>query len=107
VKLLKNRNYFSFKNHSIPKDDPVHTKGTDKELYEAIKRKVRSCHVVLILGGVYASYSKWIDKEIKIAKKNFQILSLLLLYIPGARKNVASCFRKCRRDSRVEYRFYS
>lgn len=59
----------SFYNHSVPKDDPIHTNGTDKELYEKIDAKVRGCSCVIILAGVYASYSKWIDKEIEIAKK--------------------------------------
>lgn len=59
----------SFYNHSVPKDDPVHTNGTDKELYDKIEAKVRGCSCVIILAGVYATYSKWINKEIKIAKK--------------------------------------
>ena len=29
------------------------------------------CHVVLILAGVYATYSKWINVEIDLAKKGF------------------------------------
>ena len=56
-------------NHSVPKDDPVHTNGTDKQLYDAIEAKIRGCSCVIILAGVYASYSKWINKEIEIAKK--------------------------------------
>ena len=59
----------SFYNHSVPKDDPVHTNRTDKELYDKIEAKVRGCSCVIILAGVYATYSKWINKEIEIAKK--------------------------------------
>lgn len=55
-------------NHSVPKDDPVHTNGTDKDLYSAIDAKIRGCSCVIILAGVYASYSKWINKEIEIAQ---------------------------------------
>ena len=73
LRLLKNRGYFYFQNHSIPKDDPVHTKGSDKELSDAIYWKMRPCSVVLVLAGVYASYSKWIDKEITIAKGAFTL----------------------------------
>jgi len=69
VNLLDARNYFNFKNFSVPKDDPVHTNGTDKALYDAIYNKVRLCHCVLVLAGVYSSYSKWIDKEIEIARE--------------------------------------
>ena len=69
--LLDDEAYFSYKNHSVPKDDPVHDAGNDAELYEAIKRQMASCHVVIIMAGKYATYSKWIKKEIKIAKEEF------------------------------------
>jgi hypothetical protein len=71
IGLLDNDSNFSYKNYSVPKDDPIHTKGTDKELYQAIKNQMSSCSVVLILAGVYASYSKWINKEIIIAQEEF------------------------------------
>lgn len=67
VEMLNESN-ISYKNFSVPKDDPIHTKGTDKALYDAIKNKISGCSVVLILAGVYSSYSKWINKEIKISK---------------------------------------
>ena len=71
VALLDSDEKFKYKNYSVPKDDPVHTNGTDSELYEAIKSKIKPTSVVLILAGVYSSYSKWINKEIKISKKDF------------------------------------
>lgn len=58
-----------FYNHSVPKDDPVHTNGSDRQLYDAIEAKIKGCSCVIILAGVYASYSKWINKEIEIAQK--------------------------------------
>ena len=58
-----------FYNHSVPKDDPIHTNGTDKQLEDAIELKIKGCSCVIILAGVYSSYSKWIQKEIKIAQK--------------------------------------
>jgi hypothetical protein len=69
--LIDNRPYFSFKNYSVPKDDPIHNAPNQQLLYEAIKRQIAPCHVVIILAGVYATYSKWINKEIKIAKSEF------------------------------------
>ena len=54
--------------HSVPKDDPIHTNGTDEELYNAIEAKIKGCSCVIILAGVYSSYSKWINHEIEIAK---------------------------------------
>lgn len=71
VKLFKARPYFFYNDYSVPKNDPLHTSGTDKALYAAIKKKVSPCSVVLILVGVYSSYSKWIDKEIQIAQTEF------------------------------------
>ena len=35
---------------------------------QAIKNQVKYAHVVIILAGVYSTYSKWIDKEIEIAQ---------------------------------------
>ena len=71
VNLLDARQYFSYRNYSVPKDDPLHTNGTVTELYNAIKNQIIHSSVVLILAGVYASYSTWIDKEIKIAQNEF------------------------------------
>lgn len=59
----------SYYNHSVPKDDPIHTNGTDKELRAAIDAKIRGCSCVIILAGVYSSYSKWINIEIELAQK--------------------------------------
>lgn len=60
--------YVPYYNHSIPKDDPVHSQS-DKALYEAIEAKIKGCSCVIILAGVYASYSRWINIEIEIAQK--------------------------------------
>lgn len=68
---MLNKSGISYKNFSVPKNDPLHTTGSDKDLYAAIKQQISGCSVILILAGVYASYSKWIDKEIKISKEEF------------------------------------
>lgn len=69
--LLDGASNFVYSNYSIPKDDPVHTRGSDTALNEAIKRKMTSCNAIIIMAGVYSSYSKWIEKEIQIAKNGF------------------------------------
>ena len=71
IDLLKKDPYFSFKDYSVPRDDPIHTNGTEAQLYSAIMNKIRPTSIVLILAGVYSTYSKWINKEIEIAKKEF------------------------------------
>jgi hypothetical protein len=70
-KLLNERGYFPFKNYSVPKDDPIHNAPFDYQLYDAIKAKIAPSSCILIIAGIYSSYSKWIDKEIKIAKTEF------------------------------------
>ena len=59
----------SFKDYSIPKDDPVHTNGTDKQLKEAIDARLSKCSVLLVVTGVYTTYSEWIQKEIDLAQQ--------------------------------------
>ena len=59
----------TFRNYSIPKDDPVHTNGTDEGLIQVIEDKIKPCSVIAIPTGMYATYSKWIQKEIDISKK--------------------------------------
>lgn len=67
--LLDKQNNFFWYDYSIPKDDPVHNAKNDKQLEDAIREKIRHTHCVVILAGVYSTYSKWINKEIAIAKE--------------------------------------
>jgi len=62
---------FVYRNYSVPKNDPVHNAPNAQALYDAIKQRVQFCEVVIIMAGVYSTYSKWIQKEIQIAKKDF------------------------------------
>ena len=67
--LLDDRGFFNYKNYSVPKDDPIHNAPNDTLLAKAIENQIVMASSVLILAGVYSSYSKWIDKEIEIAKR--------------------------------------
>lgn len=87
--LLDKRDYFFYKNFSVPKDDPVHTNGTDKELLQAITNKMQSCHVILIMAGVYSSYSKWINKEIVIANQGFSNPKPIIGIKPWGQTNIS------------------
>lgn len=69
VALLNARSYFSYKNYSVPKNDPIHHARYDYQLKEAIRAKMRPVSCVLILAGVYATYSKWINIEIELAQE--------------------------------------
>ena len=67
--LLDAKSYFIYKNYSVPKDDPIHHAPYDYQLKAAIKAQMQSASYVLILAGVYASYSKWINIEIELAQQ--------------------------------------
>lgn len=71
IALLNNADSFSYKNYSVPKNDPIHNAKNDSALKAAIKEQISHASVVLILAGVYSTYSKWINIEIELAQKGF------------------------------------
>jgi hypothetical protein len=71
LELLKKDTSFEFCDFSVPINDPIHNANNDRELYEAIKRQMSPSSIVIIMAGVYSTYSKWINHEINIAKKEF------------------------------------
>ena len=71
LRLLRQRPYFRFRNYSVPRDDPIHDAPSDRALRDAIRKQMRPCGVVLVLAGVYATYSRWIDVELGLAKSGF------------------------------------
>ena len=73
VALLRQRPYFDFRDFSVPKEHPIHDAPNTDLLREAIRSRMSPCSVVLVLAGVYATYSKWIDEEIQLAKTGFAL----------------------------------
>lgn len=69
VALLDSDAYFVYKNYSVPKNDPIHNARYDYQLKEAIRNQMKYASCVLILAGVYSTYSKWINIEIDIANE--------------------------------------
>lgn len=69
VNLLDKASYFDYKNYSVPKNDPIHNAPYDYQLKAAIRNQMQHASCVLILAGVYSTYSKWINIEIKLAKE--------------------------------------
>lgn len=80
IGMLNAAPYFSYRDYSVPKDDPIHNAANDQQLREAIKRQMAPCGVVVILAGVYSTYNKWINIEIDLAQRGFthpkQIIAL-------------------------------
>jgi hypothetical protein len=74
VRLLNAHPTFRFKNFSVPPQNPIVDANTDKELEAAIENKIRLCSAVLIMAGMYATYSKWINKEIEIARRMGKVI---------------------------------
>ena len=57
---------FSWTNYSVPLSKPLDVK-TKKELREKIRSRMSLCSCIIILSGMYVSYSEWIDYEIDTA----------------------------------------
>lgn len=69
INLLNSNPYFNYKNYSVPKSDPIHNARYDYQLKEAIKNQMQHASCVLILAGIYSTYSKWINIEIELAQE--------------------------------------
>lgn len=71
INLLNSDPDFYYKNYSVPINDPIHNAKNDIELRAAIKEQMSHASCVLVLAGVYSTYSKWINIEIDLAKNGF------------------------------------
>lgn len=86
VNMLDAKPYFRYRNYSVPKNDPIHKCTKHIFIKEAIRKKIQPTSCVIILAGVYSSYSKWINIEIELAKSmNKKIIAIEPW---GCRKNL-------------------
>ena len=77
VSLLDKADNFTYKNYSVPKDDPIHNAHTKAQLKAAIRNQMQHASCVLIMAGMYANYSEWIEIEIELAKEmNKRIIAI-------------------------------
>ena len=67
LRLLNAAPNFSYRNYSVPKDDPIHNAPNESQLRSAIRNQMQYASCVLVLAGVYATYSKWIKIELELA----------------------------------------
>jgi len=70
VNMLKEAPLFEWANYSVPKHDPKidpDIPSGKKALMEELKKQIRPVSCVLIISGMYASYSGWIQAEIDFA----------------------------------------
>lgn len=82
INLLNSKPFFQFRNYSVPRDNPIHFAGTDKQLSQAIQNQMAHCSVVLILAGVYATHSRWINIEIDLATSSFYLRKPIIAIEP-------------------------
>jgi hypothetical protein len=66
VHLLDEASLFNYTNYSVPKDDKF-GRMTKAELKEELRQQIRPVNCFLALGGVYMSYSDWIQFELDFA----------------------------------------
>lgn len=69
VSFFNEHKYFKWSDYSVPRNDPIHNAKNSKLLEAAIRKQMAPVHCVVVLGGVYATYSKWINIEMRLAKE--------------------------------------
>ncbi|MHA6830722.1 TIR domain-containing protein [Ralstonia pseudosolanacearum] len=69
TRMLATAPNFNFRNSSVPRTDPIPAPITTAKLTAALDEQIRITNVVLILAGMYAAHSDWVNKEIAIAAK--------------------------------------
>lgn len=90
--LLRNASYFNYHDFSIPKNDPIHT-SSGIMLRNAIEQRIRICNCILVLAGVYSTYSKWINIEMDIAKHSFTNPKPIIAIQPWGAEKTSSVVR--------------
>jgi hypothetical protein len=69
--LLSSSPDFHYNRYFFTEQDPVGSTRNERELYDAIKLKMKYSHAALLMCGVYSTYSRWVNKEIIICKNEF------------------------------------
>ena len=67
INLLDNASYFSYFNYSAPSQKPLFPAGTPKtnsQIRDLITAKIRPSQITIVISGMYAAYSDWMQYEI-------------------------------------------
>jgi predicted molibdopterin-dependent oxidoreductase YjgC len=73
VKWFNDEPNFSWRNCSVPSDDSLPDK-TEKGLMAGMTRQISPSQIVLVLGGMYAAHSGWIEYEITEAQRMGKVI---------------------------------
>jgi len=65
VGFLNDAPNFQWENLSVPEHDPV----TDDDLKHGLRNQMRPADVFLIIAGMYAAHSDWIEFEVEFARR--------------------------------------
>ncbi len=68
IRFLDEAPLFIYANYSVPSDKKFDNL-TKAQLQEELRQQIRPVESVIILGGIYVSYSDWIQFEIDFAKE--------------------------------------
>ena len=69
IELLDEKARFSYRNYSVTEEEKVEGKS-DAALKRHIKNKqIEPASVILVIAGMYSTYSDWIGKEVRIAQE--------------------------------------
>ena len=63
---LDNATYFTWTDYSVPLTKPLDV-NSERELKDKLRNRIALCSCVIILSGMYFSYSEWMDFEIDTA----------------------------------------
>ncbi|MDD1679378.1 MAG: TIR domain-containing protein [Methanomicrobiales archaeon] len=63
--MLDDAPYFAWTNYSVPEHDPL----PNSRLAMHLRDQIRPSSIVIILSGMYAAHSDWIQYEIEIARE--------------------------------------
>lgn len=81
--------WFSFYNYSAPQEKPLalsSSNATDAEIEQAITAKIKNAQVVLVIGGMYELYHKWmkyeVDEAMRMGKPIIAIMPWGQSYMP-------------------------
>jgi predicted molibdopterin-dependent oxidoreductase YjgC len=73
VRWFNDEPYFNWSNCSVPSHDGLIDK-TSRGLSEGMARQIAPAQIVIVLAGMYAAHSAWIDYEIKTAQRMKKII---------------------------------
>lgn len=66
VSLLNNRPYFTWQNYSVPETKAFGPMANAK-MKEELRQQIRPVNCLIIIGGMWTSYSDWIQFEMEFA----------------------------------------